>query len=49
MSFTTTDLTGERLFSCFDCGNEWNNPVEVDSPKTSRWSFFLELNKLKNK
>jgi DNA-directed RNA polymerase subunit M/transcription elongation factor TFIIS len=41
ISFTTNDLRSERIFSCIDCGNEWNISLEMESPKRSRLRSLL--------
>jgi len=43
ISFIKDDLTSERVFSCIDCGDEWNMSVDVDPPKKSRLRSLLGL------
>jgi transposase-like protein len=48
ISFKTDNLTGERIFSCIDCGNEWNITTKVVTPKRSKWRSFLGLDSKSN-
>ena len=49
ISFITDNLTSERVFSCIDCGSEWNNSVDVDPSMKSRLGSLLGLNNKQNK
>jgi transcription elongation factor Elf1 len=43
ISFTTNDFTKKRVFSCVECGNEWNIVIIAEKIKRSRWRSFFRI------